>query len=218
MRIFKTSENSLIKGRVLNSKAVLPNGYEDITDLITNPEKLDEVAIEYLTTQIVPATEEIPYVADSWTNGSNTVYDANDIPTILDEDGEAILDPSYVKVDGTDYAPAQPQKYKLVKKNGADAEIAQVQVEKVIRAAIEFGQELLIQFSTENVILGITADGMTKTVRQAMTEIILALQTGSLYDAIDEIDNIPAESKDGKYITDERLQEYKTKIEEYLGV
>jgi hypothetical protein len=87
-----------------------------------------------------------------------------------------------------------------------------------VKAAIDFGSQLLVDFASENIILGITADNMTKTVRQNMSEIILALQTGSLYDAIDEIDAIPAESKDGKYITDARLQEYRDKITNFLGI
>jgi hypothetical protein len=59
---------------------------------------------------------------------------------------------------------------------------------------------------------------MTKTVRQNMAEVTAALSTGSLYDAIDEIQSIPAEAKDGKYITDARLDKYQKKIEEFLGI
>lgn len=100
----------------------------------------------------------------------------------------------------------------------AASDKAQEAVHKAVRAAMDFGSSLITDFAAENILLGITSDGMTKTVRQHMSEIILALQTGSLYDAIDEIDNFPAENKDAKYITDARLQEYKDKITTFLGV
>lgn len=214
MRILKDSEGNLAKANIISS---LPEEFEDITDIIVNPEKLDEVALEYLSLQTVAAIEEVQAQPAFWSNGVDTVYDSEDIPTVEDEEGNAILDPEYVKTPAVEYVAPEPQKYRLVKKNGTDQAIAQKQVEVIIRSAIAFGAELLVQFSTENVLLGITQAGKTKEVRQAMSEIITALQTGSLYDAMDEIDQIPESAKDGIFITDERLQEYKTKIQEYLG-
>jgi len=214
MRILKKENNGIVKAQIISSA---PAGFEDVTDLVINPEKMDEVALEHLTLQTIPAIEEVQAQAAYWTNGEEVLYNSDDIPTIEDADGNAILDPAYTKVAAVAYVAPEPMKYRLVKKAGTDELIATKNVSQIVKAAIEFGNSLLVEFSTENILLGITQDGMTKTVRQAMTEIILALQTGSLYDAIDEIDLIPAESKDGKYITDARLQEYKQKIQDYLG-
>lgn len=199
------------------AKEGAPKDHQYLYDLIINPEKIDEVPVEYLTVQTVPAVEEVQAQSEYWSNGEETVYDADDIPTVEDEEGNAILDPSYVRTPAVEYVAPQPEQYRLVKKNGTDAALAAAQVEQAVRAAITFGNELIVQFSTENIMLGITADGMTKTVRQNMSEITNALIIGSLYDAIDEVDNIPESAKDGKYITDERLQKYKAKIQEYLG-
>lgn len=214
MKIIKDLDGNVFKAQIVDK---LPSGFEDVTNIVINPEYINEIPLEYLELQVVPAIEEVQAQAAYWSNGIETVYDANDIPTVEDDEGNAILDPSYVKTNAIEYVAPEPQKYELVKKSGTDDSMLQKIVEGKIRSAIAFGAELLVQFSTENVLMGITADDMTKQVRQAMSEIIVALQTGSLYDAIDEISLIPQELKDGKYITDARLQEYKTKIEEYLG-
>lgn len=214
MKIIKDSEGNVLKAHVLSS---LPQGFSDITDFVVNPEKISEVPVSYLSIQTIPAIEEVQAQPAYWSNGEDTVYDSEDIPTIEDEEGNAILDPAYVKTPAVEYVAPQPEQYRLVKKNGTDAALSAAQVEKIVRAAIAFGNELIVEFSTENIMLGITQDGMTKQVRQNMSEVISALITGSLYDAIDEVDAIPESAKDGKYITDERLQQYKAKIQEYLG-
>jgi hypothetical protein len=92
------------------------------------------------------------------------------------------------------------------------------QLDRVLTNAINFGMQIMKDFTKENMVLGITQDGMTGTVRKAMIEVISALQTGSLYDAIAEAKAIPQESKDAKYITDARLLSFVNKIEEYLGI
>jgi uncharacterized protein with gpF-like domain len=91
-------------------------------------------------------------------------------------------------------------------------------VKTIIENAMQFGNTLVVQFATENVLLGITQAGMTGPVRKIMAESIMALQTGSLYDAITELRAIPAESKDPVFITDARLLSAINKIELYLGI
>ena len=91
-------------------------------------------------------------------------------------------------------------------------------VKIVIARAIAFGQTLISEFAAENVVMGITQEGMTGTVRKNMSEVINALQTGLLYDAITEVKAIPPEKKDSKYITNARLLQFVNKIEDYLGI
>lgn len=90
-------------------------------------------------------------------------------------------------------------------------------IARALDAAIAFGNEIMKEFTRENIKMGITADSMTGTVRKNMSEVIVALTTGSLYDAITEAKAIPAEDKDVKYITDVRLLSFVNKIEAYLG-
>jgi len=92
------------------------------------------------------------------------------------------------------------------------------QLSQRVSEALSKGQSLIQEFITENLVLGITQAGKTKEVRQAMAEVTSCLQTGSLYDAIDELRLIPAESKDAVFITDTRILSYINKIESYLGL
>lgn len=103
-------------------------------------------------------------------------------------------------------------------KAAKDAATAQAAARAALAAAKAFGNSVIEDFTLENMALGITVDGMTGDVRKATVEVMSALSTGSLYDAIDEIRAIPAEKKDPKYITDARLLAAINKIETFLGI
>lgn len=101
----------------------------------------------------------------------------------------------------------------------AKAAAAQLRaIQNALSSAKSFGESLMNEFTVENITLGITADAMTGTVRKNMSEVIMALQTGSLYDAIVEAKLIPTIQKDAKYITDARLLSFVNKIETKLGI
>lgn len=85
-----------------------------------------------------------------------------------------------------------------------------------IEDAMAFANTLMVEFTTENIVMGITADGMTGHVRKTLAEVIVCLLTGSLYDAILEVKAIPADKKDTKYLTNVRLTTFINKIEDYL--
>lgn len=91
-------------------------------------------------------------------------------------------------------------------------------VQKIIADAMAFGANLISEFAAQNVMMGITQDGMTGTVRKNMSEVISALSTGSLYDAINEVRVLTQDKKDPKYITDVRLLQFINKIEDYLNI
>jgi hypothetical protein len=182
------------------------------------PQELESIPQHFLEAFFVEETAAIAGSPEHWTNGEDTVYDANAIPTLLDEENNPYLDPSYIYVAAVEEVPAISAHYELRKKAGADEVMAKEAVLQIVKSAIAFGSQLIEEFATENILLGITQDSMTKTVRQNMAEVTAALSTGSLYDAIDEIQSIPAEAKDGKYITDARLDRYQKKIEEFLGI
>lgn len=88
----------------------------------------------------------------------------------------------------------------------------------VTRRAIAFGIRLIAEIAAENIFLGITKAGMTNVIRKNSGDIVLALITGSLYDAIYECRVLPEEKKDSVFITDERLLATINKIETYLGI
>jgi hypothetical protein len=85
-------------------------------------------------------------------------------------------------------------------------------------AAISFGQKMMAQFAGQNLQLGITAAGKTKTVRQAMQEVTNCLLTGSLIEAISEIKALPQASYDSTFITAARLLAACNQLETFCGL
>lgn len=96
--------------------------------------------------------------------------------------------------------------------------LVQEVVETSIRNAIKFGEKMLVTYAAENIMLGITQDGMTGTVIDRLGSVIVCLQSGSLYDVIARIKAIPVEHYDSKYITAVRLLSFVNKVEDYLGL
>lgn len=88
----------------------------------------------------------------------------------------------------------------------------------ILSNAISFGNKLITEMAAENILLGITQAGKTNSVRKALAEVINALQTGSLYDAIVEARLIPDDKKDLVFITNARLLVFINKIETYLNL
>lgn len=214
----------------LKSKMISLPLNEPINDIEIMPEIISANPSSFLKLIITEAKDEKwvkegeddqstqPMIPERWSDGITTVYSEDEVPVV---DGEPDVDFHHFQAtedNSWTYVPAVEYSWEIVDDEEAIQADAQ---KKAIRAAvtnaISFGQKLLVDFASENVEMGITQDNMTKTVRQAMSEVASAIQSGSLYDAIDEIDEIPAEAKDGKYITDERLAVYKQKILDYLA-
>jgi hypothetical protein len=109
----------------------------------------------------------------------------------------------------------------IIDPNYVEPEIDYVSIgKKIVRDAIEFGQELVIDFAGENVALGITQAGKTKEVADYLEDVQRYISSGSLYEVIDQIDDLIANtvpSSLSPFVTDERLLEMKEKIEDYLS-
>ena len=129
-------------------------------------------------------------------------------PVLIDEvEVEGIISPAHWEIE---------QDADLVSAKAAAA--LEAMITKKLDDAMNFGTELMKEFTKDNIKMGITQDGMTGTVRKNMSEVIMALQTGSLYDAITEAKAIAADKKDAKYITDARILAFINKIEAKLGL
>lgn len=108
---------------------------------------------------------------------------------------------------------------KISAKNASEASAKLAEAPRsAIRRAVAFGNQLVEDFSVENVVLGITVDMMTGPVLTKMSPVSDALRSGSLHEAISRLKSIPAQDKDVKYITDVRLLDAVNKIETFLGV
>jgi len=87
-----------------------------------------------------------------------------------------------------------------------------------VAASQKFMNDLLVQFNTENLILGIDADNMVDEVLTVMSPVLVAMQSGSPTSAIKRAKAIPTASYDSKYVTAARLLAYCNKIEAFLGI
>jgi hypothetical protein len=94
-------------------------------------------------------------------------------------------------------------------------------VEKKISDAKDFGESILKEFATENVLMGITQAGKTEAVTRYLHFVEHYIEQGSLYAAINEIntkltEGIPAELS--PFVTTARITVFLNKIKVYLGI
>jgi hypothetical protein len=226
LAILKENYNEQLAGEIFG---VVPDDWTNhitgIMEFLSIPDGINYNFLKIVETQAVAEKwvkdsevdkAEQPMIPERWSDGITTVYSEAEVP-VVDEAPDA--DFQYFKATNDDswtYVPAVPYLKEVVEDTEAlNTYNTKRSLRKAVQGAMNFGQQLLVEFAVENVSMGITQDGMTKQVRQVMSEVMSAIQTGSLYDAIEEIDAI--QNKDGKYITDERLAIYKQKIVDYLA-
>lgn len=84
------------------------------------PEELENLESFYLESYVVDAVEAVEAQPEHWSNGSNKVYSADDIPTLVDEEGNPYIDPAYKHVAAVDAVEAKESYLSLRKKPEAD--------------------------------------------------------------------------------------------------
>lgn len=149
-------------------------------------------------------------LAERWVRSEEEPVDAVDLRTVID----VPAGDEHEEISHLEYK--LPAEYTVIQTD-VTSEYTSASIVATLESAKSFGDALMNQFTVENIMLGITQDNMTSTVRKAMVEVISALTTGSLYDAIQEMRAIPSDKKDAKYITNARLVVNVNKIETYLG-
>lgn len=127
MRILKDKNNNIFKAQIIDKA---PEGFEDITDLIKNPEML-EIRLNLLELELVDEVPAVEGAAEHWTDGTTTVYDANDIPVLTDENGDPYVDPAYEYVEAIEHVPVIPAHFRIKKKAGADQALRERKIEQL---------------------------------------------------------------------------------------
>lgn len=90
----------------------------------------------------------------------------------------------------------------------------QVIVANAITSAQQFGNGLMVQFATENVLMGMTQDQMDEILSN-LAEVMSALTSGSLKIAIIRINRL---DPNDPLLPASRIQQYRNQIEDYLGI
>lgn len=93
----------------------------------------------------------------------------------------------------------------------------------LVQNAITFGQALIVQFATQNVMAGITQAGKTQAVLAYSSNLYTYLTTGSLYVALAEVEIMIADTSDAKialapFVSNAVLYTYLNQIQLYLGI
>ena len=86
-------------------------------------------------------------------------------------------------------------------------------VQQKVTAAMQFGQQFMIEFATENIILGFTTDQILRMLIK-YGHIQAMMLSGSLYTALDAIQSIPPDD----LISQVRKEKYVKKIKAFLGL
>lgn len=90
----------------------------------------------------------------------------------------------------------------------------------IVRRAIEFFQESMIDFAGENVAMGITQAGLTKDVNDYLKNVALYGATGSLYEVVAEINTLISNgipSEFSPFVTEDRMAVLRDRVLTYLG-
>jgi hypothetical protein len=141
-----------------------------------------------------------------------------ELPEEIDEDCAILVLVSESEVEGVIIPAHYEVQEDATLVSAKAAKVMDDYISNKLNDAVNFGADIIREFTKENIVMGITTDNMTGVVRKAMSEVIIALQTGSLYDAIIEAKAIPADKKDAKYITNARLLSFINKIETKLNI
>lgn len=92
-------------------------------------------------------------------------------------------------------------------------------VKQIVVNSQAFGNTLIVEFATENVLWGITQAGKTKAVTDYLKDVMRYAQSGSLYEVMNEVDRLVAigiPQELAPFVTLERLGQFRQKIVDYL--
>jgi hypothetical protein len=104
---------------------------------------------------------------------------------------------------------------------GEEAKAAPAQIQAAINAATDFGNSLIVNYSVQNVLLGISQSGMTQAVTDYGANLQRYLTNGTLYAAIDELNTLiaaGAPSNLAPYVTNDILYSYLNQIQTWLEI
>lgn len=186
-----------------------------------------------LTFHMTSNPNEIPMhevVTEQEVTESTPVLDEDGNPAVS-EDGEPIMEATTRTVEVRTMEPTgEPsiaqciqQKWDSITEESPEAvayatNARKRAIKKQVEAINEFSANLLAQFNSENIDMGITQDGMTEDVLDVMLPVMSALQGGAPTVAIKRAKAIPESSYDSKFVTEARLLSYVNQIEKFLGL
>jgi len=90
-------------------------------------------------------------------------------------------------------------------------------VKSVFRKSIIGVQDIVEQFATENVLMGITEAGKTKLISDTVAQVMYYCQTGALFEAVNALQAIELTEPMAPFLTETRRTEYVQKFQALLA-
>ena len=110
----------------------IPEGYTDISEGVIVDEDAIDLLSEHIEALLIAEDPALSAANEYWTDGTDSVYDVNDIPTLVDEEtGDAFLDPDWSHVDAVEAFAGVKAHYRIKKTSAADQEIRQIKIDKL---------------------------------------------------------------------------------------
>lgn len=111
------------------------------------PEELEHLESYYLEVYEVSAIEAVEAQPEHWSNGSDKVYSADDIPTLVDEEGNPQLDSSYKYVKAVEAVEGKESYLSLRKKADTDQRLREEKMNQLRAKRAELLSELDIKIN-----------------------------------------------------------------------
>lgn len=119
----------------------------------------------------------------------------------------------FIHFNGTPSASELTASDAVIVAHNAIANSATKSVEKAVSKAMGFGKNLMIEYAAVNVLSGKTT-AEVKTISDKLVDLQRLLDSGSLYVALEEMDNVVPDT----LVTQATIDDFKAKISTYLGV
>mgnify|MGYP003122778637 CR=1 FL=1 len=128
MKYLLDKDGNVFKAQVISG---IPEGFTDISKDIVIDENAKDLSSEHIEAEFIDEVPAILAHAEHWTDGENSVYNANDIPTLTDDDGNPYLDPDWTHVDAVEAVDGVPAHYRVKKTSSADQELRQAKMDEL---------------------------------------------------------------------------------------
>jgi hypothetical protein len=186
-KILMDQDGNIVKAHIAKGGSI-PSGYTDIEAGLVIEEDTEGLSTDLLEAVKTEQVDFEPAVAEHWTDGEVTVYDANDIPTLVDENGDPYLDPAYAHVDAKAEVLFEAAFYTLKKKASADQSMRETTMDLVRTARASLLSEADIEI---NKLEDTSGDSSAwRTYRQALRDVTATYKKvdGDWKASVDSID------------------------------
>jgi hypothetical protein len=161
-------DGKLLKASIPSGGSV-PEGYQDISKDIQFDEDISDLDTGFLEAEEIPAVQAVEFEAEHWTDGTFKAYAVDDIPTLIDGNGNPYPNPNFINVPMTPAVEFVPAYYNIKKKSSADQSLREEKMSQIRESREDLLKEADIEI---NKLEDSNTDSSTwRTYRQALRDV-----------------------------------------------